>query len=335
MKKISSVLIATLLTISGFSQLSNNPSYQILNMEEFALAEDELQEPQDTVWWTGGLFSFNFSQVSFSNWAAGGVNSISGVAMANFYANMKKGKSKWDNSLNLAYGLLDQKNLDVVKTDDVINLLSNYGYQAWNEKWYYSAFAEFRSQFAEGLDPDTRSRISDFMSPGYITAGLGIENKPNENLSFFISPVTAKWTIVNDQDLADVGAFGVAPGNPILDGSGVPTGQFEPGTGEKVRSEFGAYFRGRFQDELMENVTFVTNLNLFQNFETPTRIDINWDALLGFKVNKYISCTLGAAAIYDHDVLILKDADDANATPYNGRAVQFKEVFNLGFLYNF
>jgi len=35
------------------------------------------QEKKDTTYWTnGGMFSLNFNQVSFTNWAAGGLNSV-------------------------------------------------------------------------------------------------------------------------------------------------------------------------------------------------------------------------------------------------------------------
>jgi len=318
MKRIFLIVILSVFSTYTFAQLANNSNYQLADLNEFTLTEDEVAQdaPADTTWWTGGLFALNFGQVSFNNWAAGGVNSTSGVALANLYGNMKKGKSTWDNSLDLAYGLLKQKNLDLVKSDDKIDLASKYGYQGWNEKWYYSALLNFKTQFVEGLNPDTRERISDLMAPGYLLFSLGMDHKPNDKLSIFISPLTAKFTFVTDDALASVGAFGVAPGT-------------------NNRQEFGAYGRAQFQDEIMKNVSLLTRLELFENYETPTLIDVNWEALLGLKVNKYISATIGAQALYDHDVLILKETDDANPQPYNGRAVQFKEVFNLGFLYDF
>ncbi len=55
----------------------------------------------DTSWKTGGIAALNFTQVSLSNWAAGGENSISGIALFNFFANYKKGKNTWDNTIDL------------------------------------------------------------------------------------------------------------------------------------------------------------------------------------------------------------------------------------------
>jgi len=49
-----------------------------------------------------------FSQVSFSNWAAGGKNSISGVSLLNYSANYAKDRLNWDNTFHVGYGLLKE-----------------------------------------------------------------------------------------------------------------------------------------------------------------------------------------------------------------------------------
>src|SRR6185503_3595483 len=75
---------------------------------------------RDTIWRKGGLLSLNFTQVSLTNWAAGGENSISGNAIVNYYANYKRGKDAWDNTFDLGYGMLKQGKDDARKTDDKI-----------------------------------------------------------------------------------------------------------------------------------------------------------------------------------------------------------------------
>jgi hypothetical protein len=54
-------------------------------------------------WKTGGLFALNFAQTSLTNWAAGGENSMAVNGLLSLFANLKKGKSAWDNSLDLGY----------------------------------------------------------------------------------------------------------------------------------------------------------------------------------------------------------------------------------------
>ena len=67
-------------------------------------------------WKTGGVFAVNLAQTSLTNWASGGQNSVAINGMASVFANMIKGKSRWDNSLDLGYGLLKQgKNASFMK----------------------------------------------------------------------------------------------------------------------------------------------------------------------------------------------------------------------------
>src|SRR5206468_8409658 len=114
--------------------------------------QDTATIPRDTVWRTGGLFSLNFSQVSLTNWAAGGQNSIGGNAIIAYYANYKKGKQAWDNNIDLEYGVVMQgKNSKLTKSVDKIELNSIYGYQA-SKFWYYSVMFNLRSQFSVGYN---------------------------------------------------------------------------------------------------------------------------------------------------------------------------------------
>ncbi|HET6992230.1 MAG TPA: DUF3078 domain-containing protein, partial [Bacteroidia bacterium] len=69
-------------------------------------------------WHRGGMAGLNFTQASFTNWAAGGENSISGQALLGLYLNYKKDSTSWDNSLDLAYGILKQNGNLLRKTDD-------------------------------------------------------------------------------------------------------------------------------------------------------------------------------------------------------------------------
>jgi hypothetical protein len=66
--------------------------------------------------------------------------------------------------------------------------------------------------------------------------------------------------------------------------------------------------------------------------ENPQNIDVNWDALVTFKVNKFLSFNILAVLIYDHDILVPKGFN-TDGTAINGRGVQFKEVLSLGIIY--
>jgi len=57
-------------------------------------------------WKFGGVAGLNFSQTAMKNWSAGDLNSFSLNGMTSMYANFRKNKISWDNTLDLGYGLL-------------------------------------------------------------------------------------------------------------------------------------------------------------------------------------------------------------------------------------
>jgi hypothetical protein len=282
-----------------------------------AVSTSLFSQETDTVksWTTGGVFSLNIAQSSFTNWAAGGQNSVALNGLINLSASYKKGKSAWDNALTVGYGKMSQKGSDLgwVKTDDRIDLQSKYGRQA-TEKWYYSALFSFKTQMAPGYNyPNTTDKISDLLAPGYLLFSLGMDYKPSPVFSAFFSPVTSKNTIVRDEYLSSLGAFGVEPG-------------------KKFRSELGAYVNLMFKkDEIVKNVNFMSKLDLFSNYlHNPQNVDVSWENLLVLKVNKFISATVNTLLIYDDDILIMTPEDEVGR-----QRTQFKEVIGVGFTYKF
>jgi hypothetical protein len=300
-----------------------------------AIAQDTI--PHDTTWTKGGVLTLNFNQTSLTNWAAGGDNSIAANALLNVFAKYKKKRTAWDNSLDLGYGLIKPGEKDVRKSDDKIDLLSKFGYDATNKnKWFYTLLFNFKSQFTAGYEyptDTTKVLVSDFAAPAYFLLALGMDYKPNAYFSLFISPLTMKTTLVSNQDLADAGAFGVdkaefnAAGVKIKDG-------------ENVRSEYGAYLNAKFQKDVMTNVNLLTKLDLFSNYtEDPQHIDVNWEVLLAMKINKFLSASINTQLIYDHDITIQEynvvngfkiPKVNPDGTPVAGPRVQFKEVIGIG-----
>ena len=69
--------------------------------------------------------------------------------MFQYFANYKKNKTSWDNSMTLAYGLIKQEGRNLNKNDDKIELISKFGHQA-SKRWHYAVDLTFRSQFDEG-----------------------------------------------------------------------------------------------------------------------------------------------------------------------------------------
>lgn len=294
-------------------------------------AEKKLREvTSDTItgWKKGGVMAINLSQTSLKNWASGGQNSVALNGILSLFANYKKDKSAWDNSLDLGYGLLKQgKEADYIKTDDKIDFVSKYGREAFGH-FYYSGLLNFRTQMSPGYKyPDMTNKISNFFAPAYLLIALGLDYKPNPNISIFIAPVTGKFTFVTDPELSESGAFGVTPG-------------------KKSRSELGGYLRAiftknDFSEELLKNISITSKIDLFSNYRTnPQNIDISWETLIAMKVNKFISVNFNTHLIYDDNIKIPVDRDnDGLISEYEksrpGSRIQFKEIFGAGFSFNF
>ncbi|GAB3233381.1 DUF3078 domain-containing protein [Hymenobacter seoulensis] len=281
-------------------------------------------------WRRGGAGTLNFSQVSLSNWSPGGQSSLSLLALGNLYLHYRGPEHTFDLSGNLVYGLLKPGKSRMRKNDDRLEVNGRYGRQ-FSEKFSYAAQVNLKTQLTptKALDkPD--SLLSRFFAPAFILASVGIEYKPNADFSLLLSPLTGKFTVVADQQLADAGAFGVRPAG--LGPDGVPL----PGTGERLREEVGAYLNARYRRQLGTNVTYATRLELFSNyFHNPQNVDVNWENLIDFKVNKFISASVTTNLVYDDDILVPIDRDEDGTAEERGRRIQFKETLGIGLTYKF
>jgi hypothetical protein len=276
------------------------------------------KDPKDTIkmtWKTGGLYNLTFNQAALSNWSAGGDKSaLSLSTLLNVYAFYLDGRRSWDNNLTLAYGMTNTTSLGSRKTDDRIDLVSKYGYDV-GKKWYLSGLVNFRSQFAKGYNyPDANTKVltSDFLAPAYLLLSLGMDYKPNDHFSLFLSPITARELIVKNDSLAAQGAFGVD-------------------SGKTSRFELGAYVSINFTTNLSKTASYGTKLDLFSNYlHNPQDISLYMTNILNVKVASVVSMNLSLTLIYDNDIKSVKDNGS-----YGGPALQFQEILGIGLAYKF
>ncbi|MGY5355026.1 DUF3078 domain-containing protein [Wenyingzhuangia sp. IMCC45467] len=259
-------------------------------------------QEKESNWKKGGVFTLLFNQSAYNNdWQGGGVNNIATNANVNYNFNYKKDNIVWDNKIILAYGLTKTDgNNGIQKTDDRIEFSSLWGKQA-TKYWYYSAYANLKTQFAEGFNKNG-DRISDFFSPAYLQADPGALWKKSDNLKVNITPASARAIFVNSEFTTLASAFGVEQG-------------------ETSRFELGANIAAYYKFEAFENVSFENILNMYANYlEDVGNVDIDYTLNVAMKVNDYLSANIALQAIYDDNAV---------------RAVQVREVFGLGFNYKF
>ena len=173
--------------------------------------------PPDTTYWrrsfAGGV---NLNQAAFStNWKAGGVNSVGLSLFMNARANYAKDKISWDKQMELQYGSLSagqrmRKNLDR------IFLNSKYGCRI-SPDWNAFVSANFISQFARGFQYDvdgtgTDRLISNLLSPGFLTFGVGFGYKPVPWFALRLSPLAPRFTFLADGAVGRNERYGVPAG---------------------------------------------------------------------------------------------------------------------------
>jgi hypothetical protein len=302
-----------------------------------AQKKDATKIVADTVkhWKKGGITTLNFSQSSFTNWAAGGENAVSGTALVSLFACYKDTNNIWDNSINLGYGLLQSGTAGIRKNEDKIDISSTYGRYAFYKHWYYSALVNFKSQFTNGYNyPDDSTVVSRFMSPGYLTGAIGLEYKTSDNsFSFFVSPLTSKTTFVNDQQLANTGAYGVQAAKYDTVGGVYVIVQ----KGKTILDQFGGYIRLTYKKDIMKNVNLNTKVEVFSNYlKNPQDLYVNWELLLAMKINKFLVSSISTQMLYDQNIPIpVERTIDGVKVKGTGPRLQFKEVLAIGLSYKF
>ncbi len=269
-------------------------------------ASSQEQPVQDTVkaWSIVGQNTLMLNQSAFSNWVAGGANNVGWQAGVNYNLTYEKDKDLWENLIILGYGMNNTQGVGNRKTQDVINLSTNYGRKI-SGNWYASVGAGLISQFApgyaDGNNPDAE-KISNFMSPGYVNVGAGFTYKPSENFTMTLRPANARFTFVTDKDLQWAGNYGLK------------------NDGDSMLFQFGFLGTAQYKVKLMENITLQNNASVFSNYlDHPERLVLSYGGILNLKVNKYISTNVTLDLLYDHNQI---------------KKTQLKQTLGIGFAYN-
>jgi hypothetical protein len=264
----------------------------------------------------GGVAIFTLNQVNVSHWVAGGENALSATGIANIFLNYKKNKTVWENCLDASYGIIKNETSKIVKNTDKFDFNSKFGTEALG-KFYYSALLNYRSQFSKGYNYPNTDVVSNFNSPGYISLGLGMDYKPANFFSLFLSPATGRVIIVADQKMADAGDFGVD--------SAVHRNGIKVKDGENTWFNFGATLSANFKKDICKNINLASKLLIFNNYtakkkEDRKNFDVTWGMLLNIRAGKFISTTVQMDLIYN------KAAIDK---------IQFKESLGVGVSFKF
>lgn len=293
-----------------------------VSFSSFSQDTDEEGTPKEG-WSKSGTITLLINQSAFLNWQAGGDNSFAGNLIINYDINYIKGDWLWDNKLLASYGLTNNDDDGIRKTDDQLDFNSILG-KKLIKNWNFSFFMNFKSQFTDGYDynSDFLGDNEDFptsglLKPAYLSFGLGLLWKKSDNLYVNISPITAKITLItgeifslNDDD----------PENIFYESSNlIETFGVDPGASSLF--EFGLNIRSYYKLDLMKNINMENIFSVYSNYlDKPQNVDIDYTMNLVMKINDVFSTNLTFQIIYD---------DNA----YKG--FQIREVFGLGLNFGF
>lgn len=263
-------------------------------------AARELKSLDSNGWKKSGNFMLNLNQGSLQNWVAGGEQNTLGVnAILNYTINFRKDKHTWDNYFDLGLGFQNATSFRRFrKTDDRIDITSKYGRQL-TKKWYAAGLVNFNTQALRGYDyTDTvDTKISNFLTPGKLLVSAGLDFRPNNEFSLFISPITSRWILKKDDSFYASDKFGV----PAF---------------KRSYNEIGAYLTAKYNKAITNWATYTGRLDLFSNYKrNPQNVDVFFTNLLAMKFNKWLGTTISLDMIYDDDVL---------------QKTQLKEILGIG-----
>lgn len=264
-----------------------------------AFAQDAPQPPPPPPpgWQTAATAKLAGSQVGFSNWQGGGINSL--AVTAGVDAEAKKESARWKQKFGgrLGLGGVKQDTLSLRKAEDIVQLGYSLRYKGdgFFGKWNPTFAADVRTQMLEGFDYKQRpeAKVSDFLAPAYFTQALGLTYSANDWFTQRFG-VGAKETVVRIEELRPL--YGVD-----IDKS--------------VRYEAGIESNTTLTRTLVENVVYKSSLSLFAAFNKPDAPDAIWENLITMKVNDWLQTNFELVVLYDDDV---------------SNKAQLKEVFSVG-----
>lgn len=365
MKKKLFMIMCAFASITVSAQEVNKATVQS-QAKAAADAQGDLKKVDtgEKVWKFSGVTGLNAAATGMVNWAAGGNNNVNGVLFARMRLLYHKDKVAWDSSLDTEYGMsyIDQVNDKVQKSNDKFNISSKLGYEL-KKGWYATALFGFRTQYALGRNYEGKGNdnpiISKMLAPAYTDVSVGLDWKPNDIFSVYISPVAGRFTTVSVSDAMNREYAYLYP---------LSEGGLEQNLKDKyavwkydddnkkdystnTRSELGFSLKGAV-NYTIGDLKVISTLGLYTPYSwDKTKIyndesdhskgfkyrdnnrrvgnfDVDWDVALSYQFMKCLQATLSTSMRYYNGVMIEKDGVACER-------VQFKSILGIGVGYSF
>ncbi len=225
----------------------------------------------------------NVTQVSFSDWAQGGENSLAYAVSGIGKTTYEPKNVSWSLSYKLGFGQTKLGNESLRKTDDKIELESVFTYKFGAYVNPYAA-ATLKTQFATGYKYDNLGNatpLSRFFDPAYLTQSVGAGYQLIPQIKTRLGYALREITTSEFYTYAD------NPNTPEH---------------ERVKIEDGFESVTDVQWKMDDNVVFISKIELFMTVRTPDKAILRSDNTLRVQAAKYIAVTLNSNVINDRQV---------------------------------
>ncbi|MCQ2197495.1 MAG: DUF3078 domain-containing protein [Bacteroidaceae bacterium] len=315
----------------------------------------------EKLWKFSGVAGLNAAATGLVNWAAGGNNNVNGVVYGRTRLLYHKDKLAWDSNLDAEFGLsyIDQVNDQWQKSSDRLKFNTKLGYE-FAKGWYATGLLGFNTQFAlgrsyNGLDDDNPI-ISKFLAPAYTDISVGIDWKPNDIFSVYVSPIAGRFTTVlvgDDTNRKYNHLYPTADGGleqSLKDKYAVWKYDDDNNKDYSIntRSELGFSLKGALNYSY-KDLKVISTLGIYTPYSWDKtevgknghgnpiyrdnnrrfgNFDVDWDVAVSYQFLKYLQVSLSTSLKYYNGVMIEKDG-------YACERVQFKTILGVGVGYNF
>lgn len=256
--------------------------------------------------WNNTLVAgLNLTQVSLHDWTQGGENTLAWTFLTNGFFAYKQPDWIWKNVLKITYGQTKLGDAEFEKSEDELFWESLH---SRNIGWKIDPYVanQLRTQLAPGYKIrkneqtglDERVQTSGLWDPGYLIQSAGFTYAEGD-MFFTRLGIAFKETWSSDYGFAD---------DTETDGE-IETFRFQTG----VESATG------LKINVMENVLYTSQLNLFSAFNQLDVWDVRWDNTFSAKVNSYINVSLNVLMVHDIS---------------QSRRTQIKQALALGLQYS-
>ncbi|NIU58657.1 MAG: DUF3078 domain-containing protein [Phycisphaerae bacterium] len=246
-------------------------------------AQESQQAAPEYGWKRQIIGNINLTQASFDNWEQGGESALAWQVNLNTTFTLDREKYSWSNSGKFTLGFAKVGDTEAKKSDDVINIESVFTRKLTKLLNPFVAVTA-KTQFVSGFefDGDEKTKVSEFMDPGYFTQSVGVGYAPNDVIKTRVG-FSVKETITSDFPIP----YADDPDTPEI---------------EKTKIEPGISSVTDVKKNFQEDVLFTSKLDIFSDLEAFDRIDVLWENSLTLKVTKFINVSVNVDLLYDKDI---------------------------------